>query len=314
VIYFYSETLKLISRREDSSGARVVIWGHRFLIVFGLVLFSVGLYLGFDAYQHVSRSIDVEGEVVELKYFTHSAAMYPVVRYTGPGGHEYTLQSSSGSNPPSHYVGEKVRVLVDPNDPGFADNAVIDGFSELWGGPLFLMGFGALFVLITLGVRYLMNLDDDDASESTMVDTVLNIFVIIGFVLLAIALNSWSDTKRFVSNAVRVDGTVVAMRSYVGNSFVKYPVVRYTDHKGHEQMLYSPAGSNPPAFHVGEKVKVLLDANVPDYPRTATIDAFFQLWGMSLMLLVLGSFLVILPLVIKYVSNRDIVDVEDIEI
>lgn len=292
--------------RSDSRGAKVVWWAHRFMIVFGLCWISAGIYFGVDAYRQVEQSVAVKGTVVALERFSSSASRYPVIRYVDLEGHAHTLKSKSGSNPPSHFVGEKVRILIDPNDPGFADHAMIDSFFDLWGGAIFMIGFGAAFVLITLFVSALESRDEKGTKgllAGDLVGKMVNLFLVIGIGFSVMGIYSWNNTNDFVSKAVRVNGTVVALMRQVG-SFVEFPVVRYTDHQGQVRKFYSTSGSSNSPYSVGDKVKILIDPTRPNFPATATIDSFFALWGASVVLLVLGGAFVLIPLAFKYIDSR----------
>jgi hypothetical protein len=281
-------------------------WGHKLLIGFGLILFSAGLYLAYNSYAMLAGAIETEGTVVELTHRFNSSAMYPVVTFKDLDGKSHTYTSDTGSTVPNYHKGEKVRILFNPNTPDSKDSTFIDGFTEKWGAPLILLAMGSFFILLTLFVSYLMHLDED-AVESIGGDTastVINTFLIIGIIVLGLGAYNWSTTYAFVSKAQRVDGSVIALRSFAGSSYLKYPVVRYTDHLGKERTLYSPAGSSQPPFQVGDKVTVLLDTSSRNYLDTATIESFFDIWGMATILLVIGGVFVLFTSAFKYVYQR----------
>lgn len=280
-------------------------WGHKLLLGFGLLLLSAGLYLGYSTYTGVSKTIGIEGTVVSLEQHTNGAAIYPVIHFMDLDGHEHAYISNTGSNEPSYYPGEKVRILFNPNSPDSKETTRIDGFAELWGATLFLLGMGSVFVLLTLFVSYLMRLDDggEDTVGGDTVTTVINFFLLTGVIVFTLGIYSWSTTYSFVAKAEKVKGKVIALRSFTASRYVKYPVVRYTDHLGKAHTLYSPAGSSQP-YDVGDKVTVLLDTTRPDYVKTATIDNFFDLWGMATILMAIGGVFIMFTSVFKYVDKR----------
>lgn len=295
----------MTSKDKSAREARVVKWAHRFMILFGLVWISAGIYFGLDVWKQITRSVAVEGTVVALADFSDSMARYPVVRYRDMDGHEHELESKTGSNPPRHFVGEKVRVLIDPNDPDFADHAMIDSVFDLWSGPGFMVGFGAFFVLITVGMGFLMSRDENAPGQagSDPVRMMVNVFLAVGLVLTGLGLKDWYNTGKFVARAERVDGTIIAFIDRIGSS-VDFPVVRYIDHHGQERTLYSTSGMSTSSHAVGDKVNVLIDPTVPDYPRTGTIEGFAELWSESMILLLIGGGFVLLPLAFKYIDSR----------
>jgi hypothetical protein len=101
----------------------------------------------------------VDGTVVAMQGSAGSFRSHPVVRYADPQGYVHLLYSKEVSTPSAYTVGEKVSVLIDPEDPDVQDTATLDGFFELWGGSTILMALGATFVLIALGVRYMHGRD-----------------------------------------------------------------------------------------------------------------------------------------------------------
>jgi hypothetical protein len=127
----------------------------KLFIVIGVLVFTAGL-LDWDGKQaFVARAVHVDGTVVAIRGPAGSFRSYPVVRYADPQGHTHLLDAHESSAPSAYTVGEKVSVLIDPEDPNVEDTATIDGFFELWGGSTILMALGATFVLIALGVRYM---------------------------------------------------------------------------------------------------------------------------------------------------------------
>jgi len=115
---------------------------------------TVGLALLIGAlfwYQNVKTFIAgasvAQGTVVELvrsQSGSDSPTYRPVVRFNA-NGRAVEFVSSSGSNPPSYSRGEKVEVFYQPSKP---QNAMINGFFSLWGGPLIVGGLGAVFFLV----------------------------------------------------------------------------------------------------------------------------------------------------------------------
>ena len=113
-----------------------------------------------------------------------------------------------------------------------------------------------------------------------------NIFSAIGLGLLAVALVLVFSTRSFLARAETVTGTVVEMRPTRSNQSTSYsPVVDYTTAEGRTIRHYSSFATNPPSYHVGEKVTVYY---LKDDPEKAKLEGFFSLWGVSLILGGLG--------------------------
>lgn len=120
--------------------------------------------------------------------------------------------------------------------------------------------------------------------------------------LLAVLLAGAIAAKRmsFLARAQSAPGVVIEMvRMSTGfNATATAPRVRFVVAAG-EREFVSPFGSSPPAFAVGDAVRVLYD---PVDPDRAEIDRFGQLWGpvlvcgaLGLLLSALGGWLVRTP-------------------
>jgi hypothetical protein len=128
----------------------------RFVQVFGLALFGIGLLLfGICALwfkstsDFIAASRVAEGRVVELTVrrgggSSRGGVHYPVVEYLDEQGLAHSFQSSSGTNPPQFAVGERVEVLYTPGEPS---SATIKAWFPLWGGMSITAAVGGGFFL-----------------------------------------------------------------------------------------------------------------------------------------------------------------------
>ena len=98
---------------------------------------------------------------------------------------------------------------------------------------------------------------------------------------LLLAYNSW----RLTTQGQSVEGTVVKMISSEDEDGVTFaPVVEY-DANGNTYSYESSNYSNPPAYHVGQQVKMIYDGEHPDQAR---ISNFVELWLAPLLLIPFG--------------------------
>jgi hypothetical protein len=118
------------------------------------------------------------------------------------------------------------------------------------------------------------------------------LFTLFGIAMLIGTFYISEDTRSFLSEAIKTEGTVVRFDdSWAGRSNfsqhtrVYRPVVRFTDRNGLQQEFISSSGSNPPGYKEGEKVEILYLAKEP---QNAMINEFFSLWGGSTILGGLG--------------------------
>lgn len=112
----------------------------------GLLTAGGGIWMAVNQSRFIAAATQVEGSVIELSV---DEVYYPIYTYEFPPGQKQVVRSSSGSNPPSYSVGEKVKVYVDPAKPMSGE---IAGFMNLWFGPLFMGAFGLIFGSIGFGM------------------------------------------------------------------------------------------------------------------------------------------------------------------
>ncbi len=119
-------------------------------------IIGAGMLVGtFFWFQHVesfiAESAKAEGKVTEVvrSRSSDSTTYKPVVQFNAPNGELIEFMSDTGSNPPSHTVGEKVEVLYLPDNP---HDAKINSFFTLWFGPLIVGVMGGIFFLVGLGI------------------------------------------------------------------------------------------------------------------------------------------------------------------
>jgi hypothetical protein len=120
------------------------------------------------------------------------------------------------------------------------------------------------------------------------------IFLVIGLGLIGGGIYSFLSTRAFLRQAVPAEGAVIDLTAAWDSedgSYTYYPRVRFRTPDGRAVEFTSDVGSSPPAFEVGEPVRVLFD---PANPARARIDSFVQLWLLPLILggigLVFGFF------------------------
>ncbi len=116
------------------------------------------------------------------------------------------------------------------------------------------------------------------------------LFALIGVGLLAGAFWSYVSTRRFVAGAATATGTVTELvrreGREPGDSPTFAPTVRFQTARGQAVEFVGTPISNPPAYTVGDDIRVLYD---PSRPDQASIDGFFSLWGVALILGGIGA-------------------------
>ena len=94
---------------------------------------------------------------------------------------------------------------------------------------------------------------------------------------LFLAIGGWYGYRSFglVQNGGVANGTVVNLEQHDSDDSTTYaPVVSY-EVDGQNYHMTGSNASSPPAYHVGQKVRVRYDR---DDPTLARIDNFWELW------------------------------------
>ena len=113
------------------------------------------------------------------------------------------------------------------------------------------------------------------------------VFILVSIGMLIGAFLLYRNTSLFVAEALRTEGTVVALaRSRSSDSTTYRPVVHFTNQQGEIIEFISLTSSNPPSYSKGQQIEVLYYQNEP---QKARINDFFSLWGASVFLGGLGA-------------------------
>jgi len=128
----------------------IAIIKYAFTIIgIGMLVGATFLYRSTDLF--LTEAIKTEGTVVELvrSQSSDSTTYRPVVQFNSQNDQAVEFVSSTGSNPPSYSKGDKIEVLYHSKDP---QNAKINDFFSLWGGPVIFGGMGGVFFLVGVGI------------------------------------------------------------------------------------------------------------------------------------------------------------------
>lgn len=120
-----------------------------------------------------------------------------------------------------------------------------------------------------------------------VLDIIKYVFTFVGIAMLAGAFFLYQETRSFLAEAARTEGTVVNFMQTYSNHAVTYaPVVHFVNRNNEAIVFVSSTATNPPGYEKGEKVEVLY---FPAKPQEARINSFFPLWGGSVILGVMGA-------------------------
>jgi len=152
-----SPAMQELSQKHEEmkrSGAHVGRLVGLIFMSIGMVMLVVVFYLLYTHQQFEKNALTVKGTVVEFQSYesrnknSSSTTMYtPVFEYEFKGK-KYTYVSTSSSNIKEYEVGERLDILVDPENPS---EVLVNSFMEKWFLPILLGFMGALFT----GLGYL---------------------------------------------------------------------------------------------------------------------------------------------------------------
>lgn len=115
--------------------------------VIGLAMLVGAIWSFTSTREFLATAVTTEGVVTEMvrSRSSDSTTYSPVVEFTTESGELIEHSSTSGSNPPSYDVGEKVTVYYQPGQP---HRAKISGFFSLWGLATIFGIMGSVFFFI----------------------------------------------------------------------------------------------------------------------------------------------------------------------
>lgn len=113
------------------------------------------------------------------------------------------------------------------------------------------------------------------------------VILFIGVILILISFGLGIKNVLFIYNANTAEGTVINVISEMSDGSVTYwPEVQFKTKSGEVKTFVSSLGSAPPAYDIGDKVKVLYSY---DSKLNAEINSFSSIWFGSLFMFFMGA-------------------------
>jgi hypothetical protein len=121
--------------------------------------------------------------------------------------------------------------------------------------------------------------------------------------MILIAITLYCNEWRFVRSAQHTIGTITMMESKFDSDRDEhfFPHFTFSKSDGTVVEVESSAGSNPPAFEVGEQVPILYQVNDPHNARIATT---FQTHAFSILFGIVGVVFVIFGFIARFLRER----------
>ena len=128
------------------------------------------------------------------------------------------------------------------------------------------------------------------------------ILTVLGPIMLLACGIGVACERHFLKLATSAEAMVVVMAEVHHDDGTSYaPVYVFLDTKGQEQKIFSKTSSYPPAYRVGDKIKVVFD---PLSPRDAQMDNYFDMWGWQTLVGGIGVAQVMIGIVLILVTRK----------
>lgn len=136
------------------------------------------------------------------------------------------------------------------------------------------------------------------------------LMILCSIVPLGIAGYWYSNTDRFLDQAVKTEATVVDVEKRASDDgSMYYPVFSFSDKNGNSHIIHSKTGSYPPAYKPGDTVSIFYDPQIPEKTR---LDSFVCLWlgpvisgALGLIPVFVGALILLFgPMIIRTVNSN----------
>ncbi|MFS4468956.1 DUF3592 domain-containing protein [Maribacter sp. 2210JD10-5] len=114
----------------------------------------------------------------------------------------------------------------------------------------------------------------------------------LGAFLAYSAFNDYQKTRSLLEKGIKTTATVTSFITSQGDNGTMYnPIFEFKDRAQNTQTFESGISSSPPAYNVGDKVKIVYDRNHPEKAKTIS---FWGLYRWSVILLMIASPLLVI--------------------
>lgn len=118
------------------------------------------------------------------------------------------------------------------------------------------------------------------------------VLFLIGAFLAYSAYTNYQKTLNLLEKGIKTTATVTQFNTYKDDGTTMYtPVFEFKDRSQNLQTFKSDISSSPPAYKIGDKVKIVYDRSAPDKAKTIS---FWGLYRWSVILLMVASPLLII--------------------
>ncbi len=117
-------------------------------------------------------------------------------------------------------------------------------------------------------------------------------FFFMGLVLAYVAVQHYQKTQKLLMDGIKTTAVVINLSTNQSSDGDTYtPIFEFKDRSNTIQTYKSPISSSPPAYQVGDKVKIIYDRNDSANVKTVT---FWGLYRVSIILMMIASPLLVI--------------------
>ncbi len=117
--------------------------------IIGAACLISGFFMIIDTITLLNTSQKTMATVVD--YYIQGEVYYPIFNFLDSSGLKITAQCIDGSTNRMYYIGQIVPIIYNSNNPS---TVRVNNLVNIWLGPLFLAGMGALYMILLLGVHF----------------------------------------------------------------------------------------------------------------------------------------------------------------
>lgn len=134
------------------------------------------------------------------------------------------------------------------------------------------------------------------------VKIVKNVFFLVSLILLPLAFFLGSNSLEFMEGAQQAEGVVIDLQASSSDGSTVYsPVVRFEPQSGAQVVFTGSVRSSPPAYSLGEPVKVYYR---PENPADAMINSVMELWFGPILVGFMGTVFLVISLFIGRLARQ----------
>lgn len=268
-------------------------------LALGAVLLVLAGVLAVTTGQVAGHLVRTPGTVVRIVQDSDAMRAYrPIVAYLANDGQRREIAGNTASTIPAYDIGENVDVLLDPVHP--ERPALIDDFAQRWFpaavSALLAVASFAIGALLIVGKRHRMQSDAPPTrAERKQARRRWDIAIVLipitigtGFIAGAGAagLRQWQIVHHYARSTGHVVEIAKNARSSRSRTSLYSAIVAFTTDSGRQITFAQGSASSHPGLQEGEAVNVLYD---PVTPERAVVDRFWDRWGLTAILLAIGT-------------------------